>query len=81
MIATSAPARTAGTWLVNAAEDFLGTNGTLNKGREGFRIGVSKLGGGTGRAVLRVAGSVVKKVAGVDHVNLVDLGTLAEWFH
>jgi len=48
---------------------------------EGFRIGAGKLGSGTGRAVLRGAGSAVKRVAGVDHINLVDLGALVKWFH
>ena len=58
---------------------MFGTGGKLNAG-EALRVGIGKLGGGTGRAVLRAAGSIVKAVAGVDHVNLVDLGRLAEWF-
>lgn len=80
VIATSAPARTVGKLVVEAGEKLLGRAGTLNKGGV-LRIGVGKLGGGTGRAVLRVAGSAVKGAAGVDHINLVDLGTLAQWFH
>jgi len=80
VLATSAPAREAAGGLVRAGERLLGTAGTLNRGGA-LRIGAGKLGRGTGRAVLRVAGSLVKAVTGVEHVNLVDLGTLAEWFH
>ena len=79
VLATSAPARAAGRLVVRAAESLLGTGGKLNTGKV-LRIGVGKLGGGTGRAVLRVAGSAVKAAAGAEHVNLVDLGRLAEWF-
>jgi hypothetical protein len=79
VLATSAPARAAAGQLVRAGESLVGNGGTLNTGGA-LRIGLGKLGGGTGRAVLRVAGSAVKAVAGVEHVNLVDLGRIAEWF-
>jgi hypothetical protein len=79
VMATSAPARAVGRLVVRAGESLLGKGGSLNAGRA-LRIGVGKLGGGTGRAVLRVAGSAVKAAAGVEHVNLVDLGRLLEWF-
>jgi len=79
VLATSGPARAAGRLVVRAGESLFGRGGTLNTGGA-FRIGVGKLGGGTGRAVLRVAGSVVKAATGVEHVNLVDLGRLVEWF-
>jgi RHS repeat-associated protein len=79
VLATSAPARAVGGLVVRAGEHLLGTGGSLNTG-EALRIGLGKLGGGTGRAVLRVAGSAVKAVAGVEHVNLVDLGRLVKWF-
>ncbi len=79
VMATSAPARAAGRLIVRAGESLLGKTGTLNTGGA-LRIGVGKLGSGTGRAVLRVAGSVVKAAAGVEHVNLIDLGKIAEWY-
>jgi hypothetical protein len=79
VLATSAPARAAGRFVVRAGESLMGTGGKLNTGGV-LRIGVGKLGQGTGRAVLRVAGSAVKAVAGAEHVNLVDLGRLVEWF-
>ncbi|MGD0992003.1 MAG: hypothetical protein ABR998_06000 [Gemmatimonadales bacterium] len=80
VMATSAPARGLAKLAVRAGESLLGTGGELNTGAA-LRIGVGKLGGGSGRAVLRVAGSVVNAAAGVEHVNLVDLGRLVEWFH
>lgn len=80
IIATSAPARAGGRLLVRAGESLFGTGGKLNTGGA-LRIGVGKLGGQTGRAVLRVAGSAVKAATGAEHVYLVDLGRLAEWFH
>jgi hypothetical protein len=79
VLATSAPARAVTGFAVRAGESLFGSGGTLNAGGA-FRIGVGKLGGGTGRAVLRVAGSAVKAATGVDHVYLVDLGKLAQWF-
>ncbi len=74
VMATSAPARAAGRLIVRAGESLLGKTGTLNTG------GALRIGVGTGRAVLRVAGSVVKAAAGVEHVNLIDLGKIAEWY-
>jgi len=79
VMATSGPARAAGRFLVRAGESQFGSGGKLNAGKV-FRIGLGKLGGGTGRAVLRAAGAAVKAATGVEHVNLVDLGKLAHWF-
>jgi len=76
VMATSAPARWGATLVVRAGEGLFGTGGSLNTGGA-LRIGVGKH---AGRAMVRAAGSFVKAVSGSEHVNLVDLGRLADWF-
>jgi RHS repeat-associated protein len=75
-LATSGPARAIGTKLVKLTPNLLGRGGRLNSGRM-LRIGVGKH---AGRAILRVAGKVVRAASGAEHINLIELGKMATWY-
>ena len=77
-LATSGAARGLATKALTTdfGDAFFGKSGSLNAGRA-FRIGVSK--GKEGRMVFRMAGEAIDAAAGTKHIDLIDLGRIADY--
>ena len=77
-LATSGPVRSLATkgLSTDVGRALFGKGGSLNAG-QAFRIGVSK--GKEGRMVFRMAGEAVEWAAGTKHIDLIDLGRMADY--
>lgn len=77
--ATSGPVRGLANKVLSsdAGGALFGKGGSLNAGRRALRIGVSK--GKEGRMVFRMAGEMVESAAGTKHIDLIDLGRIADY--
>jgi hypothetical protein len=78
-MATSRPVRWAANKVLStkAGSALFGKGGSMNTGRA-FRMGVSK--GKDGRMVFRMAGEAVESRTGAMHVDLIDLGSINDYF-